>query len=194
MSALDIAIPAPRSRFLLWKWRFWRQSKFSPFAWQFWYEERWQKNAWWSLGSWMTMTILFVVVVSRWGHGLRYLIVSTIATDVVNYIVNKKEIFPDRKVSHRNCGWKYFIAAAFWFALHKGLMLLMALVLGVGVFWIRGIQGFLGILENPVAYKYNTLLAFAEQEEFEVTTDYWRLEMCHAAAASRQILMRIGIM
>lgn len=133
--------------------------------WQFWHEPRWQKNARWSLGSWMISAALFAVVLNNWVHGLILLFAWSLFNDGVNYVVNKKEIFPDRKVNSWYSGSMCFAVGIVCFAYHKATLLLLATVFGLGIYWIIAIQAAIGILENPVRYMFNTNVAFAEQNQ-----------------------------
>ena len=128
--------------------------------WQFWSDERWQKNAKWSAGSWAISAILFAFVFTNWGHGLLFLVAWTFVNDLANYAINRKRIFPDRHVSFKYSGSASLAVGTFCFAYHKATLLLLALVFGLGAYWIIGIQAAIGILENPVRYMFNKNYAF----------------------------------
>src|SRR5665213_120294 len=120
--------------------------------WQFWRDQRWQKNAKWSAGSWLVSALLFFCVFAEWKHALLFLVAWTLVNDAANYVINKRRIFPDRHVSFKYSGGVSLAVGIFCFAYHKATLLLLALVFGLGAYWIVGIQAGIGILENPVRY------------------------------------------
>jgi hypothetical protein len=128
--------------------------------WQFWHDSRWRKNVKWSACSWMFSALLFAFAFSNWRHGLLFLVAWTLLNDVANYVINRKRIFPDRHVSFKYSGSASLAAGIFCFTYHKAVLLLLAIVFGLGAYWIIGIQGAIGILENPIRYKYNKNYAF----------------------------------
>lgn len=159
MSAWITSVQLGRSRFLIWRWAFWRSNKLSPFAWEFWHDPEWQKYALINLKLWFPNKLLFILVVLAVGHGIGPIIAQSAVWDLGSFYYfrwwrQRHGVSEVRQVGPKVGAGRRLVGTVAGFACHKLLLVLVVThFVGTGTYGLLitgAVQAVSGVIENPM--------------------------------------------